>query len=255
MPNQLAQNSVRTYHLPPEGYTQARNKVLRYSVVLFSGTILFALVLAYKMFGQTWNPNSIASLSPAVVFVLLVFGALALGLRKGIRRFQESWDSFELVVGEDFVIRRKKDFPELEIQRHEVTRIRESVSDLYVETKLKDRAIGIPRAMCDYEDARERLSRWMPVADVPPRGWAAPTRWMWMPGVITTALTALVLLSTNYWVVVAAGVPLFIGLSLSIWFIRRSVQTSAHMKRVSLLTLLPLLAVIARLIQAVQRLR
>jgi hypothetical protein len=74
-----------------------------------------------------------------------------------------------------------------------------------------------------------------------------------MPPVITVILFAVLLMSTNDWVVVATGVPLLIGLSVSIWLIPRSVQTSAHMKRVSLLTVLPLLAVIAKLIQAIQR--
>lgn len=206
MPNQLAPNSVRTYHLSPEGYTTARNKVLRQSVVVFAGTILFALVLAYKMFGQTWHRDSIASLLPTIVFVLVIFGALASGLRKGLKRNQESWDSFELLVGEDFVIRRKKDFPGLEIQRHEVTRVRETATGFYVETKMKDRTIAIARALTDYEDAKERLSRWMPLVQEPPHGWTAPTRWIWMSPVITLTLFALCLMSTNNWVVVASGV-------------------------------------------------
>jgi hypothetical protein len=176
MPDQLAQNSVRTYHLPPEGYMATRNKVLKLSIVASAGPILFALFLAYKMFGQTWHRNSIASLLSTVIFVLIIFGATALGLRKGMKRGQESWDSFELVVGEDFVLRRKKDFPDLEIQRHEVTRIRESANGLSVETKLRDRAIGIPRALTDYEAARERLCRWMPLVHVQPLGWTAPVR-------------------------------------------------------------------------------
>lgn len=255
VPNQLAPNSLRTYHLSPAGFITVRNKVLRQSLVIFAGTILFALVLAYRMFGQTWHRDSIASLLPTIVLVLIVCGALAGGSRKGMKRNQESWDSFELVVGEDFVIRRQKDFPDLEIQQHEVTRVRETITGLYVETELRDRRIGIPSALIDYEDARERLSRWMPLVQVPSRWWAIPTRWMWMPPVITMSLFALCLLSTNNWVVVAAAVPLLIGLSGSIWLLRRSVQASTHMKRLSLLTVLPLLAIIARLIQAIQRLR
>jgi hypothetical protein len=223
--------------------------------VVSAGPILFALVLAYKMFGQTWHRNSTASLLPTVIFLLIIFGATALGLWKGMKRGQESWDSFELVVGEDVVLRRKKDFPDLEIQRHEVTRIRESTHGLSMATKLRDRAIGIPRALTDYEDARERLGRWMPLVQVQPLGWTAPIRWIWVIPVIAVILFALFLMSTNSWVVIAAGVLLLIWLSVAIWHIRRSVQTSAHMKRLSLLTVLPLLAVIAKLIQAIQRLR
>lgn len=255
MPNQLAQKSGRTYRLAPEGFSAARNRLLRQRAVLFVGVVVFLLVLAYKELGQTWERDSITSLLPAFLFVLFVFGALAVGLRKGIKRNQESWDSFELVVGDDSVIRRIKDFPELEIQRHEVTRIRETAAGLCLETKLKDRTIGIARALVDYEDARGRLSRWMPPVNEPQQGWTAPIRWMWVYPVITLILFAVFYMTTSNWLIVATGVPLLIGLSVAIWLIRRSVQVSAQMKRLSLLTLLPLLAIIAKLIQAIQKLR
>lgn len=255
MPSQLAPNSARTYRLAPEGYTAARNRLLRQRIVLFAAVILFAFVLVYKMFGQTWQWGSIRSLLPSFLCFLIISGALASGLRKGLKRNQESWNSFELVVGEDFVIRKIKDFPELEIQRHEVTAIKETPTGLYVKTKLSDRTIGIARALVDYDDAKERLSSWMPLMHEHPRGWTAATRWVWVFPLITILLFALCFLSTNSWVVVGTGVPLLIGLSVSIWLTRRSVQTSAHMKRISLLTALPLVAIIAKLIQAIQKLR
>jgi hypothetical protein len=246
---------MRTYRLAPGGYATARNRVLRHSAGVLAGTILFTLVLAYKMFGPTHH-NLIASLVAAVVFLLISFAAIASGLRKGFQRNQESWDSFELVIGEDFVIRRKKDFPDLEIQRDEVARIRESATGLSVETKFKGRTIGIARELTDYEDAKERLSRWKPLVHEPPRGWAAPTRWIWIFPVITLALFAVCFMSKNSWIVITTGMPLLIGLSVSIWLIRRSVQLSAHTKRVSLLlSVLPLLIIIAKVIQAIQSLR
>jgi hypothetical protein len=205
------------------------------------------------MFGQTWHRNLIASLLLTFVLVLMISGTTVVGLRKGMKRGQESWDSFELVVGEDFVRRSKRDFPDLEIRRHEVTRIKENATGLYVETKLRDRAIGIPRALIDYRDARE-LSCWIPLVHAEPLGWPSITLLLVIP-VIGFVLFALLLLSTNSWVVIATGSLLLIWLSVSIWVIRRSVQTSAHMKRLTLFTVIPLLAVIARLIQAIQRLR
>ena len=241
--------------MSPEGYTTARNRVLRLTGVIFAGTILFTLVLAYKMFGQTWHRDSIGSLLPAVVAVLIVCGALASGLRKGLKQNQESWDSFELVIGDDFAIRRKKNFPELEIQRHEVTRIRESTTGLYLETKVKDHTIGIPRALNDYEDAKERLSRWMPLVHEQPRGWTAPTRWMWMYPVFMLAICAVFFLSGTKWVIVATGVPLILALSVGIWLIQRSVQFSTQIKRQSLVVVLPLLAIIVKLILAIRNLR
>jgi hypothetical protein len=78
---------------------------------------------------------------------------MALGLRKGLTRNQQSWSSYELVIREDFLIRRITGFPELEIQRHEVTVIKESSTGLLVETKRKGHAIGIAPALVGYEDA------------------------------------------------------------------------------------------------------
>lgn len=255
MSNQLGANSVRTYRFPPEGYTTARNRVLKQSVVVFAGAILFTLVFVYRMFGQTWHRDSIASFLPAVVAVLVLFGALAGGLRKGIKRNRESWDSFELVVGEDFLIRRKKDFPELEIQRHDMTRIRETASGLYVETQVKDRTIGIARALVNYEDARERLSRWLPPVHEPQQGWTAPTRWMWIYPSIMLVFCAVFFMSKSNWAIVVTGIPLVLALIMSIWLLRRSVQVSTRIKRQALIFVLPLLAIIARLILAIQNLR
>ena len=140
MPNQLAANSVRTYRLAPEGPNAARNKSLGQRIGLFAGTVVFLLVLQYKQFGDSWQTGSVVSVLPSLLVFLFVLGAIAFGAKKGLKRNQESWDSYELVIGEDFLIRRIKDFPELEIQRHEVTAIRESATGLRVETKLKGRA-------------------------------------------------------------------------------------------------------------------
>jgi len=255
MANQLAENSVRTYHLAPEGFAAARNRLLKQRALLFVGIVLFMLVFAYKAFHETWRPDSIASFLPGIFVVLILLVALANGLRKGIKQNQESWDSFELVVGEDFVIRKIKDFPELEIQRHEVTRIRETATSLYVETQVKDRTIGVARALVNYEDARERLSRWLPPVHESQQGWAAPARWVWSYPVIMIVFCAVFFMSGTNWVIVATGIPLVLGLSVSFWLVRRSVQVSAQFKRQVLLFLLPLVAIIVRMILAIQNLR
>jgi hypothetical protein len=86
----------------------------------------FSSLSKYKEFGDSWRSGSIASFVPSPLAILLVLGALAFGVKKGLKRNRQSWDSYELVIGEDFLIRRITGFPELEIQRHEVTVIKES---------------------------------------------------------------------------------------------------------------------------------
>lgn len=250
MVGRLAPNSVRTQRLAPEGFGAARNKLLRQRIVLFAGLVVFLLAVQYKEFGDNWRQGSIAALLPAFLIILIVFGALVRGVVKGVKRNQESWISYELVIGEDFLIRRIKDFPELEIQRHEVTAIKESATGLRVETNQKDRAIGIASALVDYDDAKERLSRWTPVQGSQ-AGWMTPSRWMWGLPLPFLFLFGCFYMTARSWIIVATGLPLLVGLIWSMWFIRKSVQVSAHMKRLSLFTLLPVLAIAAKLIQAI----
>ncbi|MDQ1405350.1 MAG: hypothetical protein QOG55_979 [Acidobacteriaceae bacterium] len=252
MANELAPNSVRTYRLAPEGFRAARNKLLRQRISLFAGLVVFLLAVQYKTFGDSWRQGSIASLLPALFVILIVLGALVSGVMKGVKRNQESWTSYELAIGEDFLIRRIKDFPELEIQRYEVTSIKESAAGLHVETKMKDRAIGIAPALIDYKDAKERLSRWMVPVQESQQGWMTPTRWMWKLPLLFLLLFGCFYMTTRSWIIIATGVPLLVGLSWSLWLIRKSVQVSAHMKRLSLFTFLPLLAVASKLIQAIR---
>jgi hypothetical protein len=250
MESQLAPNSVRTYHLAPEGFNSARNKLLRQRIVLFSGIVVFLFAFQSREFGDNWRQGSIAPLVPAVFVIFLVLGGLAFGVKRGVKQNQESWSSFELVIGEDFLIRKIKDFPTLEIQRHEVTAIKESAAGLHVETNVRDRAIGIATALVGYDDVKDRLGCWMPVQELKP-GWMSPARLMWGLPLIVLVLFGCFLMSTRSWVIVATGMPLFVGLSWSLWLIRKSVQVSAKTKRLMLIAALPLMAIAAKLILSI----
>ena len=254
MESQLAPNSVRTYHLAPEGFAAARNKLFRQKAALFAGILLFLFVVQYKVFGDSWRRGPIISLLPALFALLITLAALVFGVMRGIKRNKESWISYELTIGEDFLIRRIKDFPELEIQRHEIIAIKESAVGLHVETKLKGRAIGIASALVDYDNAKERLNQWIPI-QASQQGWMSSGSWIWGLPLLFLALFGGFYVSDKSWVIVATGTPLLVGLSWSIWSIQKSVQVSAHMKRLSLLAFLPLLSIAAKLFLAIRNWR
>src|SRR5260370_41183945 len=88
---------------------------------------------------------------------MLLIGALASGLLKGMKQNREAWNTYELIIGEDFLIRRIKNFPELEIRRDEITSMKESPAGLQVERGSRNRTIGIASSLVDYEDSRTRL--------------------------------------------------------------------------------------------------
>jgi hypothetical protein len=240
MTAQLGENSVRTYHLASDGFAVAQRKLLVQRIVMFVGVAMFLFAVQYKEFGDSWKGGSIASILAPILVMFLVFSALAFGTVRGLKRSRESWSSYELTVGSNFVIRKIKDFPELEIQQHEITAIREDAEGLRVETGTKGRAIGISAALVGYQDARERLSRWMPVQEL--RGWRTSGSWAYISSVLSTSLLVCFYLATKSWAIIASGVPLFVGLCWCLWYLQKNLHVSAHVKRLALVCILPLLA-------------
>ena len=217
---------------------------------MFGGIVVFLFVLQYRAFADSWQHPSIASILPVLFILFIVIGALTTGVRIGIKRIQDSWLSYELVIGEDFLVRRMKGHQEIEIQRIEIVAIKESEIGLRVQSNQKGREIGIPLALVGYEDAKARLSRWMaPVSE--PHGWLTPSYWVAAFSLLVLALCGVFFLATRSWIVVVTGVPTVAVLLWSIFAIQKSVQASANMKRLSLLTMLTLLAIVARLILAI----
>jgi hypothetical protein len=160
MSDQLSATSVRTYHTTPEGFAPARNRILRQRALLFAGVVVFIVVLQYGAFADSLRSGSISSILPAVFVLIFLLGTLALGVKIGNKRIRDSWRSYELIIGEDFLIRKMKDHQEIEIRRSEITAIKEADNGLRVQTKQKGREIGIPSALVGYEDAKSRLRQW-----------------------------------------------------------------------------------------------
>jgi len=140
-------------------------------------------------------------LSSAVIFV-----AIALGTPRGNKRSREAWSSFELVIGENFVVGRIRDFPEPEIQQNKVTAIKENADGLRIETATRGRGVSISSGLVGYRDARERLSRWMPVQEL--RGWRTSSRWAYVSSVLSMFLLVSFLLATKSWAIIATGVAI-----------------------------------------------
>jgi hypothetical protein len=159
MAAELAEHSVRTYRLSPEGFSEAGRKLLWQRVMTLVGVALVVFSVYFKEFGNSWPSFSTASLVEAALLLLFVYCVIALSILKGRKSRQEAWNSYELVLGNDFLIRRMQDFPELEIQQSEITAIKENADGLRVETATKGRVIGIGVTLQGYQDARERLSR------------------------------------------------------------------------------------------------
>src|SRR5258708_28075407 len=129
---ELGTDSLITYRLATEGFHVVRKKLLGQRAIIFTGIIVFTMIITFRQLDMDWQRVSFVSLAPYFILTMLLIGALATGLLKGMKQNREAWNTYELIIGEDFLIRRIKNFPELEIRRDDVTPIQERPARLHV---------------------------------------------------------------------------------------------------------------------------
>jgi hypothetical protein len=203
MTAELAENSVRTYRLSAGGFSVENRKLRWQRIVTLVGVALIVLSVYFKEFRNSRPRPSTASVVEVTLLLLLVYRVIASNIAKGRKKKQEFWNSYEIIIGNDFLIRKIKDFPDLEIQQSEITAIKEHADGLRVETATKGRVIGISAALAGYQDARERLSCWMPVQEL--KGWRTPSRPAFVGMVLTIFLFVSFYIATRTWAVVTTG--------------------------------------------------
>src|SRR5437660_6965481 len=79
---------------------------------------------------------------------------------------KEKWDSIVLDFCSDRLLRRLPHYPDLEVRREEVTTIRESSRGLTIKTISRPKALFVSSGLADYDDFRNRLFAWVPMAKV-----------------------------------------------------------------------------------------
>lgn len=169
-----------------------------------------------------------------------------------LRRERRKWDSFVLELRRDRLIRTLRDFPELEIAPGEVTTIAEYRRGVHIRTNSRRKALAVSTDLLDFDDFRNRLAAWAPMAKV-----VQPT---------STSRTSIVGIASLLWCLLIFGGPLylmytphhelilplgfglFIGMAVTIWYFHCSPDMPASTQKTAwVLLLLPLLATIVRL--------
>ena len=103
MAAELAEHSVRTYRLSPEGFSATSRKLLWQRVITLFGITLIVFSMYFKEFGNGWPSLSTASAVEAALLLLFVDCVIAFSVLKGRKSRQEAWNSYELVLGNDFL--------------------------------------------------------------------------------------------------------------------------------------------------------
>jgi hypothetical protein len=240
--------SVRTFCLDStKSKVLHRNLGLR-ALILAIALAVFIVVLQWGTWKEVFSLDSVhdhlAALS-VVTFSLLI---LVYIFWKAARKDRESLDSWEIVIGPDFILRRLKNLQDLEIRRDEVTSITEGVRGLAVRTALRERGITVSSSMEAYEDARARLARWRVFDPEKSHRVISPMVWSVAVPLVVILLIGIFVRAGNHWITLTTGLLLLAGMSWSFWRIQKSTVLGPKNKRQAWIIVLPMLAFAGKLL-------
>ena len=251
MSDRLARNSVKTYRFAPEGFEAVRKKLTPVQNITLVGVLGLIVGMDFKSADRDWLQGSLLSLLPHLLPITLVVGLLVYSFRRGMRKQRENWLAYELLVGEDFVIRRMPGLSEMEIRREEITAIRQSAEGLSIETSSRRRTLGLPSTLEEFDEVRARLSEWMTPTELRRARWNNSSHLLYGAIIAELVLFIIFFLSTQSWLLVCSGAPLLLGLVVCLVVLQRSAQLAPKMKRNVWLMLLPMAAIVFRLMEAI----
>jgi hypothetical protein len=144
------------------------------------------------------------------------------------------------------------DFPLLEIAASDVTTIVESSVGIIIRTNTRRKVLIVSKDLLDYDDFRNRLAAWAPMAKVEQRSPFSRTSLMGIVSMLWCAVIfggPLYLMYTpHHELILPLGIGLFIGMAAMLWYSNGSPYIPTSMRRtIWLLLLLPAGVTITRL--------
>jgi hypothetical protein len=234
----------RGYKLDPTGYPAFRKSlIIRLSIFLPLLLIGFGGLLWYLD-----NPRSIFRL---VFIPVLICWIVYLQFKEQ----QRNWDSLEFDFRDGKLFRSLDKYPALELMPNEVTAIVEYPKGIAIKTKDRRRTVFVSNGLSNFDSFRRQLETWAPAAPV--TQWA-PSRGNYFRTASELLACAWVFGGPLYLMFTqqrALILPLGIALTLSMLGVILYFRNSPHIpvrtqKRMWFLVLLPILAMVFRLVWA-----
>jgi hypothetical protein len=255
MSEQLSRDSVKMYRFAPQGFETVRRRLTLVQTITFVGVLAIFIATDFKSTDREWLQGSILSLLPHVLALTFIGALFFFSFRRGIRKQRENWLAYELLVGDDFVIRRMPGLSEREVRREEITAIGQSPQGLTIETSSRQRSLAVPATLGEFDEVRARLSEWKAPTEMRRAGWKQSPNLLYAVIIAELSLFIVFFLSTQSWLLVCSGTPLFGGLIWSFVLLQKSAELAPKMKRTMWIILLPLIAIGFRLVEAVRNWR
>ena len=182
--------------------------------------------------------------SPLVIVMFLVVATILSASR--YRRMNKAFAALQYEVSGDRITRTLPGFPSFSLRRDDVQRIELQPSgDILLRTMRVSETIAIPAGIEERSALLEELSLWK----APEEGRSlSPALRSYVTMIATLIAFALFFASTNRLLTLCVGIPLAVGLAISIIVIAVNRQLATRTRVLTLVAILPLLAIVGRIV-------
>jgi hypothetical protein len=187
-----------------------------------------------------------------VVIVPTMLGLMAFAMWRAVGRHEASLRTFRILLGDDVIRRTQAGYPDIEIARKDVLKIRDIPGHgLILQGPERYQSIAIPEMLEGIEECRAALAGWRASETAEPTFWSRNASTL--TGVAMIGGLLVVNLSWDARVVVPVGLALSIVLVWSAWVMRRSPNVDARTRRRAWWVLFVLVWLLVRMYVVVNR--
>jgi hypothetical protein len=145
---------MNTFHLNTEGFKTFHKRFLFIFLIVF---IIIPPTLVYVA------PQNEFKILPFIITMIVFIIGIGMGGFIGYRRLRETWPTYTLTIGEDYIFRKQLHYPDIKIDKNEITTIKNVYMGVVIKTKDWRKFILIPHGLEKMEEAKYLLSQWKPI--------------------------------------------------------------------------------------------
>lgn len=145
---------MNTFHMNPEGFKKFYRRFLFIFLIVF---IITPPTFAYVI------PRNEFKILTFVITIMAFIICFGIGGFIGYRRLRETWLTYTLTIGEDYIFRKQLHYPDIKIEKDEITTIKNVYNGIVIKTKNWRKFILIPHGLEKIEDVKSLLSQWKPI--------------------------------------------------------------------------------------------
>lgn len=233
---------MENFKLSPHGFKEIRKLQLTRTLPIMVVSVIAGL---YITFSQPSFDDDSTILVAIPVSVVIVLVTIIFSFRRTLNRQKVLWDSYELSIGEDLLIRRQHNVPTIEIGKNEITEIAALKNgDIRVKTDQRHRMVLVSKHIENRDEVLEKLGR---LSEIKP---LTSNQRQWIPFVVVAEIVLMIALftSTTPWIVFSTGTVLTVGLIWAFIEIRRNENIDRKTKRVAYFIFLVMFSIISKML-------